>query len=120
MAQSEQWLGGAGRVRYFDHFNEGLLDHGAQNALLPFMLKNVSYAHEQEVRALVNGPWDHDIDPSGLDLPIQLTNFIKEIVINPFGQQWFDKTVRGVADRYSLGDRIRSSSLSPANFYIAR
>jgi hypothetical protein len=113
-------LAGAARVRYLDHFSEGLLDHGAQNAALPFMLKNISYAHEHEVRALVIARWDQEIPLSGLDFPIQPADFIDEIVINPFGQPWFEKTVRGVAGRYGLGDRIHSSMLSPTNFYMQR
>jgi hypothetical protein len=61
-------------------------------------------------------PWEKDIAASGLDVPIQLTNFIDQIVTNPFGQRWFEKTVRGVAERCGLGDRIRSSTLSSTNF----
>jgi hypothetical protein len=70
------------------------------------------------VRALIN--LDQEIAADGPDIPIELTSFIDEIVTNPFGQTWFDKTVRGVADRYGLADRIRSSRLSPTNFYIKR
>ena len=55
-AQVAGCLAGVGRVRYFDHFNDALLDDGSKNAGLPFMLKNISYAHEREVRALVNAP----------------------------------------------------------------
>jgi len=114
------WFGGVGRVRYFDHFNDGLLDDGEKNVLWPFILKYKSYAYEHEVRALVIAPWGQNIAAVGLDLPIQLTDFIDEIVTSPFAQPWFEKTVRGVAERYGLGDRIRSSLLSPTNFYMAR
>jgi hypothetical protein len=68
----------------------------------------------------VNAPWGQNIAADGLDLSIQLTDFIDEIVTSPFAQPWFDKTVRGVAERYGLGDRIRSSLLAPANFYMTR
>jgi hypothetical protein len=118
--QSADWFGGVGRVRYFDHFNEGLLDDGEKNVLWPFMMKYMSYAHEREVRALVNAPWGQNIPADGLDLPIQLIDFIDEIVTSPFAQPWFDKTVRGVAARYGLGDRVRSSLLAPASFYMTR
>src|ERR1700682_2169961 len=52
------WLAGAGRVTYIDHSTGGLIE-GLQeterlpNAFMPFMLKNISYEHEREVRALV-------------------------------------------------------------------
>src|SRR5258706_7426529 len=120
VAQQPDWLGGVGRVRYFDHFNEELMQDGEKNLLWPFMMKYISYAHEHEVRALVNAPWGQNIAADGLDLSIQLTDFIDEIVTSPFAQPWFDKTVRGVAERYGLGDRIRSSLLAPANFYMTR
>jgi hypothetical protein len=99
---------------------EGLLENGPQNALLPFMLKNASYEHEREVRALVNGRFDQEIPAGGLDLPVNLTSFIDEIVTSPFTQPWFDKTVLGVAARYGLSDRIHSSLLSSVNFYMTR
>ena len=111
-------LAGAARVRYVDHFKEGLLDQRPDNVLWPFMSKNVSYDHEHEVRALIH--LHQVISSEGLDLPLKPIDFIDEIVTGPFGQPWFDKTVRGVAERYGLADRIRSSSLSPANFYIKR
>jgi hypothetical protein len=114
------YFAGAGRVRYIDHFGEGLLDGGPQNALMPFMLKNISYAHEHEVRALVNGNMGQEFPVSGFALPIELTSFVDEIIMTPFGQPWFEKTVQGVADRYGLGDRIKTSTLSPMNFYIKR
>jgi hypothetical protein len=61
-----------------------------------------------------------EIPAGGLDLSIELTTFIDEIIITPFGQSWFEKTVQGVAHRYGLGDRIKTSTLSPMNFYIKR
>jgi hypothetical protein len=70
VAQQSDWLGGVGRVRYFDHFNEELLQDGEKNLLWPFMLKYMSYAHEREVRALVNCSWGQNIAAGGLDLPI--------------------------------------------------
>lgn len=118
--EAPDYFAGVGGVRYIDHFNEGLLDDGPQNALMPFMLKNVSYAHEREVRALINGNMTQDLPVGGLDLSIDISNFIDEIFITPFGQPWFDKTVQGVADRYGVGDRIKTSTVSPIKFYITR
>src|SRR5262245_13292056 len=55
------WLAGAGRVLYFDHSNKGLIeklekDERLPNTLKPSMLKNISYEHEKEVRALIVAP----------------------------------------------------------------
>lgn len=119
-APAPDYFAGAGRVRYIDHFNEGLLDDGPQNTLMPYMLKNVSYAHEHEVRALINGNMTQELPAGGVDLPIEPRNFINEIIITPFSQPWFEKAVQGVADRYGLSDRIKTSTLSPINFYMKR
>ena len=64
MAQrGQKWLFGAARVSYIDHVNEGILGSLTKgdrlpNAFLPYMLKNISYEHEKEVRALLFGSAD--------------------------------------------------------------
>src|SRR5262249_16154175 len=118
------WLIGAARVTYIDHANVGWIekleanDRGL-NVLMPFMLKNISYEHEKEVRALIISAME-GIGSDGLDLPVSLNDFIDEIVDNPFCQTWFTEAVAGVADRYGLESKRRRSSLSPDVFYMDR
>jgi len=118
------WLFGAARVTYIDHANVGWIeklgaDERRLNVLMPFMLKNISYEHEKEVRALVIAAMEK-IGSDGLDLQVSLNDFIDEIVDNPFCQTWFTEAVAGVADRYGLESKRRRSSLSPDVFYMDR
>jgi Protein of unknown function (DUF2971) len=119
------WISGAGRVTYLDHSNDGLIkslrtDERLPNAMMPFMLKNISYEYEKEVRALIIAMPPREIPEEGFDLPLNLIDFVDGIVINPFCQTWFNKAVAGVAGHYRLGSKLRESSLSPDVFYIDR
>jgi hypothetical protein len=116
---------GAGRVTYVDHSNEGLIenlreDERLPNLLRPFMLKNNSYEHEKEVRALVIAGAGPEIGKSGFDLRVSLNDFIEEVVVNPFCQTWFMEAVVGVANLYGLESKHHQSSLSREVFYIKR
>jgi hypothetical protein len=53
-------------------------------------------------------------------VPLNVIDFVDEIVINPFCQTWFNKAVAGIAKHYGSESRLRESSLSPDVFYIAR
>src|SRR5260370_2841820 len=71
------WLTGAGRVTYIDHSNKGLIENIGRNerlpnAITPFMLKNISYEHEKEVRALIIAEVGSQIAKEGLDSPVDL------------------------------------------------
>jgi len=123
-ATKPAWLVGAARVKYIDHSNDGWIeklgeDERRLNVLMPFMLKNISYEHEKEVRALVIVAME-EIGSNGLDLQVSLNDFIDEIVDNPFCQTWFTEAVAGVGDRYGLESKRRRSSLSPDVFYMDR
>jgi hypothetical protein len=121
------WLIGAGRVTYLDHFSDGLVNRLGQLPgdlmqymfLMPYMLKNISYEHEKEVRALI-ATRQHEFPREGFDLPLNVIDFFDEIVINPFCQPWFNKAVDGVVRHYGLENKLRETSLSPHVFYIDR
>jgi hypothetical protein len=87
--------------------------------MMPFMLKNISYEHEKEVRALIVAPLSQ-VPREGFDLPLNLNDFVDDIVVNPFCQTWFTKAVAGLADRYGLKSKLGKSSLSPEVFYMHR
>ena len=123
-AAKRAWLVGAARVKYIDHSNEGWIEKLGEeekrlNVFMPFMLKNISYEHEKEVRALVIAAME-EIGSDGVDLQASLNDFIDEIVDNPFCQSWFPEAVAGVAGRYGLESKHRRSSLSPDVFYMDR
>ena len=84
------------------------------------MLKNLSYEHEKEVRALLIAQLGRaEVTADGCDLPIKLPDFIDEIVVNPFSQKRFFTAVLGVVDRHGLRDKVKPSALSPDVFYMS-
>lgn len=117
-------LSGVGRVQYFDHANEGLINvlresDTLPNTLVPFMLKNVSYEHEKEVRALLIAKQDHaEILDEGCYIEVKNEYFIDEIVVSPFSQRWFSRAVADAAYKYNLNQKIKQSTLSPDVFYM--
>jgi hypothetical protein len=121
----DRGFAGAARVRYVDHFGGGLIEEvkeGAPwpNTLWPFMLKNVSYRHENEVRALLVAGFGGEMPPEGVDIPINLQDFVEEIRVTPYAERWFVKAIKGLVERYGLLGGLRPSSLSPDAFYIKR
>jgi hypothetical protein len=116
-------VAGVGRVRYVDHSNIGLIEElgtgdRLPNSFVPFMLKNISYEHEKEVRALVAAGQGIELDVRGFDLPLgNLDDFIQEIVTNPLCQTWFTDAVGVLVDRYGLRAKLRPSALSRNEFY---
>lgn len=117
-------LAGAGRVHYFDHVSKGLIDplgpdDPLPNTLQPFMLKNISYEHEKEVRGLLVAPLGHaEIEPVGCDLPIELSSFVDDIVVSPNAPKWFFDAVSGLVHRYGLIEKVKPSALSRDMFYM--
>src|SRR5262249_48264622 len=83
------WLKGAASVRYINHFSESLIRElsGGQpvpNTMMPFMLKNISYEHEKEVRALICALPPDQMPAEGFNLPLNISEFVDAIVVNPF------------------------------------
>ena len=121
----QDWLAGAARVKYINHFDESLIrglpaGERLPNTMMPFMLKNISYQHEKEVRALICAPTSGQMPAEGFDLPLDVLDFVDSIVVNPFCQAWFAEAVTNVADRFGLSSKIRKSLLSPERFYMNR
>jgi hypothetical protein len=90
------------------------------NAFEPFMLKNVSYEHEKEVRALLLARVGNEIPQEGIDLPIGLNSFIDQIITNPFCERWFTEAVAGFVAKHNLESKLRPSALSRLMFYKDR
>ena len=105
-------------VQYRDYWTADIPFH---NALLPLIHKRVSFEHEREVRALFlrDAPEDEPSE-TGCYCPVDLAKLVGEIVVAPFAEDWFLDLVRSLAERYGLGDRVRSSTLSDAPTFTAR
>jgi hypothetical protein len=113
----------AAEVDYIDHFDDGFIkklkpDDPLPNTLWPFMCKNKSYEHEKEVRALLIANHGHEIEESGAGIPIDPVNFIDEIVINPFCDNWFIDTIKASLSKYKIDEKVKTSKLAKMNFYM--
>ncbi|MGA2263882.1 MAG: hypothetical protein ABSH28_20920 [Acidobacteriota bacterium] len=108
-----------GKVKYIDYSTEGFPD---MNFLAPFMYKRKSFAHEQEIRALIHEipekdslPQYHTGDPvweHGLGISVDLDVLISEVRISPKAPAWFAELVKAVTQKYSLDRQVIQSSLS--------
>lgn len=117
-AEDHLWLFGAGRVEYIDHLEKGLIerlkpDEAAPNSFIPFMLKNISYDHEREVRILVISKMEFDVPQDGLNVPVDPNRLIQEIVVNPHAQPWFKSVVEDILAKYELSAKLVQSKLRP-------
>ena len=96
------------QVRYIDHSSttERLKDEN--NMYTPFAFKSVSYAHENEVRAVYWNISNFDaitgqrINPAGLFFPVNLRALITDIVVSPLAPTWFAPLVRSTFDKYGF------------------
>lgn len=119
-------VAGAAKVQYIDHATDSLLaqlrDGDAYpNAMLPFMLKHISYAHENEVRALVIAPMapngGFEIEPDGCgSASFTLAALVEEVVTSPLGEPWFEETVIELARAHGV-TAVRRSDLHRRAFW---
>jgi hypothetical protein len=109
-----------GKVRYRDYTTEAI------NAGTPLFglitTKRLSYAHEQEVRAIFHASDAGDryrssekVDDfveGGVDIAVNLDRLIERIVVAPQAPSWFKEQVHGVAQDYGLTEKkVVTSSL---------
>ncbi len=85
------------------------------NALLQFLRKRESFDHEHEIRAIVMKGWESH--PPGLNLQVDLSALIEEIVIAPQAERWFADLVRRCAQRYQINVDPRYSPLADGPFW---
>lgn len=114
-----------GEVTYIDYDAE-TLEEG--NLYFPFVHKRLSFAHEQELRALIwetNWPRTPEggvdtayIPPDpGRWVPCDLSGLVQLVRVAPEAPDWLLDLVRRVAGRYGLRAEVRRSSLDEAPFF---
>lgn len=105
-------------VKYID-FESFSMPKGDLTA--PFFHKRKSFAHEQEIRAVIqqlpfnkSGQLDLTIKPheSGINIPVDLNMLIKKILVSPTAPQWFMDLVCAVIKKYNLDKPVIQSSLA--------
>jgi len=104
-----------GCVEYID-FESQWLPEG--NAFYPFVHKRLSFAHENEIRAviqkfpIVNSRIDSSaIPPLGITRSIDISKLFSKIYIAPTSPGWFKVLVENICCKYNLKMPIVQSSL---------
>jgi hypothetical protein len=106
------------KVGYIDHSSKTERLKDEYNMFTPFALKSLSYAHENEVRAVYWNLPGFDtsdgrlIQPPGLLVPLDLEPLISDIVVSPLAPAWFAPLVRSVVERYGLSLTVAPSLTS--------
>ena len=96
-----------GIVKYIDYETEKV---PLGNIISYCMHKRKSFEHERELRALIWGlgvnaktrepKWPVETGASGIEVAVDLTGLISEIVLAPSSPKWFEQLVRSVVKRY--------------------
>lgn len=96
-----------GVVRYLDYDRESI---PADTTFAPLLHKRRSFAHENEVRALVQRDGDDD-DDDGRLVPCDLDGLIEQVFVSPHAPDWFQELVASISRRYGHGWRVVRSDL---------
>lgn len=112
----------SGKVQYID-YNKVWVSEG--NIYSPFMHKRMSFAHERELRVVINtNPkhprWmDENIEPSanGIWIKVDFEKLIEKIFIAPTSPGWFKKLVEGIIKKYGIKKEVIHSPLDEEPFY---
>ena len=95
-----------GKVKYIDYDTQEIDRH---NALIPYLTKRKSFAHEREVRAL-----SLPLEPQqeGRYHEVNLELLIRKVIVAPKSPDWFLDLVQAVLDRYGLTAPVNRSPLA--------
>lgn len=102
-----------GRVRYVDYETEEV---PWNNALYLALHKRMSFAHEQEVRALVLDSPTRAEAPGAL-IRVDLGTLVERVYVAPQTPPWFYELVDRVGKRYGLDARVMHSGLDEGPLY---
>jgi|GEM_PF-260651 len=120
-----------GKVNYVD-FDVDFVQ--AFNMLGPFIYKRKSFAHEQELRAVIWAPGLNlsntveqnmeeeltiPIVQHGKSINIDINLLIERIHISPLSESWFEKIVKSIIAQYQFDFQIVSSVLLNIPEYLA-
>lgn len=111
-----------GKVKYIDYSKERIPEG---NVYAPFLYKRKSFAHENEVRAVVQPIWPSSeplvgSPPSfenGMPVPIDLSALVEEVYVSPTSPTWIGALVAAVSRNYGIQVGIRRSSLASDPMY---
>ncbi len=115
-----------GTIQYMDYDKEPI---PSGNVLYPFVHKRTSFAHEQELRAIIAvlSPMEltlrGKIRPAksaprdGITVPVDLAILIDKIYLAPTSPKWLLELVKSVTKKYQLDKEVTQSSLDDVPIY---
>ena len=113
-----------GAVKYIDFETEWMPEG---NIFYPFVHKRKSFAHEQELRAvIVRFPEGKPNEPvinrketmgDGISVDVDLNMLIEEVRVSPSSPLWLTQLVVAMCRRYKLDAKVGNSSLSQDPVY---
>jgi hypothetical protein len=117
LAASKQLKVAIGKVTYVDYEAATVPDG---HLLAPFLHKRQSFAHEHEVRALIQRMPDSTManrpNPfkrlGGIQVDVTLDTLIERIYVSPTAPEWYSNLVERVARRYKIAAEVHQSSLA--------
>ena len=111
-----------GIVQYIDYENDWLPEG---NMLYPYVHKCLSFAHEQEIRVVVNWlpskngmvDWTEPPPVEGIWKAVSLQRLIDSVYVAPSSPEWFKHLVEQIVVRYALGKPVFQSALDREPFF---
>ena len=82
----------------------------------PFWYKRQSFAHEREVRAIIDTLFK-PVEARGILEPVNLEVLIEKIIIGPKSPDWFEDLVRSITLRYNYKFEIHRSEMDAEPFF---
>jgi hypothetical protein len=107
----------AGVVKYVDYVQDVIPE---SNTFYPFLHKRLSFEHEREIRAIMQGiPWDEDNNldftkeswEAGRAVPVDTNTLVEAIHVAPFAPEWFIALVDRLQGRLGLSFPVRKSDM---------
>jgi len=111
-----------GVVQYIDYETEWLPEG---NSLYPYVHKRLSFAHEQELRAVIqqlpvkDGNMDYSQEPpsGGVWKSVRVNELVNEIYVAPTSPTWYRELVEQILVRYGISKPAIQSSLDHEPFF---
>ena len=104
-----------GWVRYADY---NKTDMRLENFFDLYLLKRLSFKHEQEVRAIVSTDTDYTpVEGKGMYCDVNLETLIEQVVVAPDSPEWFMDLVKSVSKRYNLEVPVLQSNLEDSPLF---
>jgi len=97
-----------GRTKYIESLTEKLPN---TNPLGSYLYKRKSFAHELEIRAIINLKNKNKPQAMGIFIPINSNLLIEKIYVAPTAEKWIFELVKRLVEKYQLDKEVIKSSL---------